>query len=348
MQETKYGPETLGIITTYRCVAECKECCFECNTHSPEKLSFDQIKKVIDDAAAVGSVKLVVWTGGECTLLGKELIKGISYAYSKGLPSRIVSNGWWARTPKIAKKKVKELIDAGLRELNISTGDNHQEFIKADTAILAAVTGAELGIISVLSIERTKYAKFTPETLIQNPVYKKFVYKNINIDKLRVINPVWISFHQDTQYQYDKQDFDSGELNEGCNNIMTFIGVEPSGNYIGCCGLTMRYIKSMKLGDSKKKTLETAYYQEYNDFMKRWIFVDGPLKIMKKVHDWDNSIRVPAFPHSCHYCALVFNDLKIQETIIKNYKDIEKQINADFVSKIDWCRLKAEKNTVNF
>lgn len=140
---------------------------------------------------------MIAWTGGECTLLGDDLINGISYAKGKGILSRIVSNGWWATSDEKALTLLKKLKEAGLDEVNISTGDNHQEFVQEDIAIRAAVTAAKLGISTVISIEKRGNAKFKKEDVFKNRIFQEFVDENINTELLKIIDPVWVSSHSD-------------------------------------------------------------------------------------------------------------------------------------------------------
>lgn len=341
--ETFYSPEFISIITTYKCTAACKECCFECSPREKDSLSFSQICKIIDDAVDMKSVKFVVWTGGECTLLGDTLFKGVEYAKSKGLPSRIVSNGWWAKDCESAKKYLTKMISSGVVELNISTGDNHQEFVSEDTAILAATCGARLGITSVLSIEKHNTAKFNPEKLKENKIYRRFIRDNININNFSVINPIWISLHKDTEYNYSHQEINHPDLKKGCNNIFTFLGVAPNGTQVGCCGLTMRYISAMNLGNINNVSLSAGFYTQFKDFLKRWIFVSGPLTILKQVKEWAPEICIPEFAHSCAYCAYLYNNEAIKSVIIDNYSKIQEKIDTEFYSKIEFYKLKNMK-----
>lgn len=343
-----YGPDCLSIITTYQCSAECQECCFECGPDEHSKLSLSQIKLAIDSAVKMKTIRFIVWTGGECSLLGNDLVEAISYANIRGLPSRIVSNGWWATSESSANKLLRKWINAGLIELNISTGDNHQEFVSANTAILAATTAAKLGISSVISVEKTDHSRFSPEDLIQNSIYKKFVDAGINVEKLQIINPVWVSFHKDTKYNYSETELESPALSAGCDNIFTFIGVNPDGNQIGCCGLTMRYIGSISLGNIQNVSIEQAYYSQYNDFLKRWIFVEGALTILEQVKKWDNSVQIPRFPHNCHYCAYLFNSQKVRKIIVANYKEVQARVDKNFQEKINWYKLKAAKGILEY
>lgn len=348
MKSQSHVPDCLCVITTYRCNAECRECCFECGPSSVERLNLEDIKRVIDNATRFKSIKYIVWTGGECTLLGSDLVKGIQYAKEKGFPSRIVSNGVWAKTKTIAEEKLSTLIKAGLAELNISTGDNHQEFVDANLAILAAVTAARMGISSVISVEKTKQSKFNLDSLKNNEIYREFMDMGINTDKLKVINPVWVSFHQDTCYSYKDEDLDNSQLDRGCNNIFDFTGVDPNGNYIGCCGLTVRYIPSMNLGNVKDIDMVEAYSKQYNDFLKRWLFIEGPKRIIERAHEWNPEIEIPRFPHFCLYCSYLYNNEQIRCEILKNYKKIANDINKRFEDKIKWEKLRIKNGVVRY
>ena len=49
------------------------------------------------------SIKVVVFTGGECTLLKDDLISAICFCTNLGLKTRIVSNGHWGKSLETAQ-----------------------------------------------------------------------------------------------------------------------------------------------------------------------------------------------------------------------------------------------------
>ena len=121
------APSTLTILPTYKCTAQCKECCFECSPDLRGRLSLEQILRRIDKAhAAFPFLKLVCFSGGECFTIGKDLDTAIAYAHGLALFTRCVSNGYWGSSLQAARKRVNPLAEAGLTELNLSTGDEHQ------------------------------------------------------------------------------------------------------------------------------------------------------------------------------------------------------------------------------
>ncbi|MEM4326361.1 MAG: hypothetical protein QXU40_03600 [Candidatus Pacearchaeota archaeon] len=60
------------------------------------------------------TIKLLVFTGGECFLLGKKLVDAVRFASSLGLDTRCVTNGFWATSLQRASEWAKRLKEAGL------------------------------------------------------------------------------------------------------------------------------------------------------------------------------------------------------------------------------------------
>lgn len=123
-------PRMLTFITTYKCGAVCDHCLMSCTPNNSDRLTLPQMRQFIDSfaEACVGS-SVVVFTGGECTLLGDDLLEAIAYANSLGLFTRIVTNAWWAKSERDAETFLNELKSCGLDEINISCDDFHAEYI---------------------------------------------------------------------------------------------------------------------------------------------------------------------------------------------------------------------------
>ena len=129
-------PTSLTLITTYRCTAACAQCCFGGNPQEKSSLSVDEIRKHIKQASkTLPSLKLVVFTGGECFLLGEGLARAVATASECGFASRCVTNGYWAVSKDSAAGKMALLKKAGLTEINFSTGDEHQKFVSFERIV---------------------------------------------------------------------------------------------------------------------------------------------------------------------------------------------------------------------
>ena len=139
------GPTSLTVLATYKCTAACKECCFECSPKLTQRLSLPEIHQAIDQASAFASLRLVVFSGGECFLLGKELVSAVGYAHNKGLLVRCVTNGYWSTSSHAALLRLRPLQQAGLTELNLSTGDDHQAFVPFDRVVKGSNYSCRIG-----------------------------------------------------------------------------------------------------------------------------------------------------------------------------------------------------------
>src|SRR5215467_5147235 len=111
----------LSIMPTLRCTAACAHCGTHSSPKVRTKLDRSALFKAIEEAAEI-KYAAVVFTGGEPLLEWDLTVAGIRHAAKLGLRTRIVSNGFWARTDDRAKSAICELMDAGLDELNLSTG----------------------------------------------------------------------------------------------------------------------------------------------------------------------------------------------------------------------------------
>src|SRR5262245_49705051 len=120
-RSTHIGPRLLTILATYRCTAACEHCCFDSNPFIQKRLALNDILRFIDDASQFRSLEGVVFSGGECFLLGDDLVKSVQHAARRNLFTRCVTNGYWAKSLSIGRNRLADLKEVGLTELNIST-----------------------------------------------------------------------------------------------------------------------------------------------------------------------------------------------------------------------------------
>lgn len=117
----------LEIVVTSSCNIKCRHCIYDCQSTSSEKLSKSVIKDLIKQAAKLKNIRSIVFTGGEAFLEYETLVESVALCTELGLESSVVTNGFWARNPHVARQKLKRL--NGLRVLNVSTDSFHQEFV---------------------------------------------------------------------------------------------------------------------------------------------------------------------------------------------------------------------------
>ena len=315
-------PKIITIVTTYKCTAACRECCFQCSPKINVRLTYEEINRFITTAVREfkDSIQLCVFTGGECTLLGEDLFKSIKLAKSMGLMTRIVTNGFWARTEKTAKKMVLKLKEAGLDEINYSTGDNHLEWIDFNTIKNAVLASCSEDITTLVSIETFNGARFDYNSFISD----KMILNLIENSKLQVVNASWIPMKNEELLKTYERELDDKYNYKGCDSLLAFLGLNPFNEVISCCGITMEYIESMKLGKISKDNLRDLHYNQFNDFLKIWIFTEGPEKILYFASDKNEKLKkyTKNIVHSCQACAYIYNSKDVQKTLLEHYKEV--------------------------
>lgn len=310
-----------AIITTDKCTAACEECCFLCNPNNKNMLTFSQIKNFIDELKnTISSVQLIVFTGGEATLLGKTLIDAISYASTRGLRTRIVTNGWWAKNEKSAKRMIDKLLIAGLSEINFSTGDNHQEWIDLDTIINGCVASTERNLLTVVSVEAFDNAKFTMSDFFENSRIKAIYDKLEDKQDFQILSSPWVSIHKSKDFTHKSVVVDS--TIEGCETILNYIGLDEQGKISACCGLTQKEIPAMNLSNLYPNlSIKEMIEEQTLDLLKIWIWVDGPKYIYDTIIEFDSDlVDNKTFIHTCEYCSEIYRNKQLQGAIL-NYLD---------------------------
>jgi MoaA/NifB/PqqE/SkfB family radical SAM enzyme len=147
------APRALALITTRRCTAACDHCCFGCSPRAQDAIPISRLHELIDEAARVPSIRQIGFTGGECFLLGRDLVALVSRAHGHGFATRAISNGYWATSDAAARARIAPLRAAGLDQLMLSTGSFHQRFVPVERIGLAARAAAESGISTRITLE---------------------------------------------------------------------------------------------------------------------------------------------------------------------------------------------------
>lgn len=321
-------PTILSIITTYKCTSSCNNCCFQCTPSRSEFLAIDEIKKYIKEAIdTYDTIKLVVFTGGECFLYKEQLPLLVEFASKLGLKTRIVTNGYWANTYEIAYQKINNLVSVGLNEINFSTGDDHLEYVPFNVIKNAIIASIANGLAPLVNIESAEEKKFTSKNLLNDSELKKFIEQG----KLHIINGIWIPMKNEKKQNISSVDrsvllkgSNKFSLTEQrCTNLFTTITIDPNHRMTACCGLTSKYIKFLDLGSLKKYSIKFLYEKQFGDFLKIWISTEGPHKIMGFISKhFSNSKFEYEKMHPCQVCAMIFNNSEYLTFLRSQYKQV--------------------------
>lgn len=296
-------PNILTIAPTHKCTASCKECCFGCTPKIDYIMSSERIIEYIDDSLReYPEIKVIVFTGGECFLMGDELTTVVAHAASYNTITRVVTNGYWAYSYEAAVERLKKLVEANLTEINFSTGDCHQEFVKFDNIVNGILAAYDLGIKTIcISVESPPYAEFTSKQIKEHVKLAPIIEEGVLI----CLDAAWMTFKteeetRDGQYIYQKQ-------YKPCHNIYNNITINPYSQMLACCGLTVEYNEYLKLGSLEKHGIRELYESQFNDLFKLWLYTDGPEYIYDKVLE-ERHVRRKSLSHECAYCIELIKD----------------------------------------
>lgn len=316
---------TLVFLPTYRCSAACKDCCFGSNPRVQGEIPIENILKYIDQAAATKTIKLIVFSGGEPFLLGEKLDTAIEYAYNKGLLTRIVTNSYWAYSEDGAYKRLKQLKDKGLTELNSSTGDFHQEFVPVRRVVNASLAAIRLNIMMCVMVESRLGREFTHTKMFSDERLVNILKDPEKTKLFKIVDSPWMgnydseSIDAEQPYLLNRQNL---HLRKGCTSVLSTLVVTPYEKLGSCCGLPREQIPELNAGDLNENTIIDLYEKALEDFVKIWLHVEGPEHILawaaKKDPsiDWENK-----YAHQCDACRAIYHDPKVRNVIKKHYEE---------------------------
>jgi len=132
------APEVLAIMLTRRCDIACGHCSVVSGPDVRDEPDAQQLLAAVRDAAAAG-VRLLQLTGGEPMLREEIALAMVREASRLGIGTAMTTNGSWGATPDDARRRLRALVDAGLRHLTVSYDRWHE---------------AELGFAPVLNVAR--------------------------------------------------------------------------------------------------------------------------------------------------------------------------------------------------
>ena len=288
----------------------------------------EEMKDLIQQAAELGAYN-VVFTGGEPTLLGKDLITLLKFIRNETsiASTRMVTNGKWATTYERAHRLLKEWQEAGLVELNVSCGEYHQEFVPVERVAHAFNAARDLGYPTVLLAgEFLKEGKgnFSPQ------VFKSAIGEELLPPDL--MSPYVSECHGLTcgaamNYGRGKTYLDENELHyydekaiqNTCADVLTAITVHPNGNTTACCGIMMRDESLLNIGNWRQQRLRAIMEAAHHDLILNWIRYVG-LKDMKSwLQEKDPTLSFKdKYISICDLCAEMVYSKRCQELLIRH------------------------------
>ena len=301
---------TLSLQPTQQCNAACEHCGTFSSPTTRTKLKKDVALDAIRQAADCNFTH-VAFSGGEPTLTGRWLLEAIALATALGLKTQIVTNGWWAKTRTAAERRLRNLVDAGLNEIDFSTGDQHAKYVPVERVVRGACISVEINLPATIIVELVQERTITKQVLEKSQevseIRAKFPDRQLNI-----FQSPWMSLDPS-----DVQSYPDGVLANrenlgsrgGCDDVIQTMTVSPDGMISACCGIGMRLIPELQLGSAYDVTFEEAVSNAENNPILWRLRNVGPEALLELASRKDASIVWEnMYAHRCQACIRLFTD----------------------------------------
>lgn len=333
---------TLSMQVTYQCNIECKHCGPYCGPKEKDWMTLDEMKDLISQAGELGALN-VVFTGGEPTLLGKNLPALLRFIRDETPigSTRLVTNAKWATSYLRAHRLLKEWQEAGLVELNISCGEYHQEFVPIADVVTAFRAARDLDYKTVLMVgEFLQEGKgnFTPQDF-KDALGEELMTPELMSPYISEIHGFScgsaMNYGRGEQYlkPEDLVFTEEDQIASICSDVLSAITVHPNGNTTACCGIMMRDESLLNLGNWRENRLRTLVEAGNNDIILNWIGYVG-LKDMKKwLKEKDPTLNFrDQYINICDLCAEIVYNKRCQEILIEHGHERADDIIANRVA----------------
>jgi hypothetical protein len=187
---------------------------------------------------------------------------------------------------------------------------------------------------TAIMVEIQKERKVTAATILRDPRLEAEL-SGQQSKYLRIIESPWMPMSLETQVP-QITDLYLNRTNvcnkRGCDSVLTTIVATPNGRMGLCCGLTRELIPELNVEINPDSSIREIYRIASYDFLKIWLFVEGPERILAWAATKDSTIEWEnKYAHHCHACLALFKDKKVRNVIEKYYKEKVKEVLLRYI-----------------
>jgi hypothetical protein len=330
----------LTVLTTNNCTAACAHCCMSSEPRRTGQLTFDQIRRYVDEALEAAPLQLLIFAGGEPLLLGPHLYRSLEHAAERGLATRLVTNASWAVTPSRAQRVARRLFEAGLTELNISIDDYHLPYVSPMRVKHAFDAARCLPFLAVVLIHavgpQTRFNGEDLDQLIGESLPRLYTEEGVRCPTepgpdrpfLAVSNTTAQAvgraatamadgeFYIDTAWERRAREIG------GCPWAVRSPAISPDGHLVSCCGFEATGNEILDIGDLAEAAVGALLDRADDSLALNAIATVGPYRIMDHLRVVEPDLPF-AKAHSgiCAVCQDLVSNPSIRDAFIQHLPD---------------------------
>jgi hypothetical protein len=361
-------PHSVTVLTTDRCTAECRHCCMNSSPSRTNTLTYEQMAQSLGQLFEGYRMSVVVFAGGEPTLLGDDLLKAIRFCKDHGVITRIVSNSYWATSPEAALEKCQELRAAGLDELNLSMDDYHEPYVPLERVrwayqaalqvdFSAIVIANACGPQSVLSPEFLE-AEFG---MSKTPIQRRFdvdgrssnysreedgrviLMSNGNVQRLGR-GAEFIALDECNTDTLENHVDQIG----GCPHAVRSLAISPGNHLVSCCGFELHGNPILDFGDLDHASAGSLLDKADDDLLVNMISMVGPPKIKQILEGLcPDEISFPKTNYQS-YCEVCNDLVGIEKNRLALYKYQSMFVDSILKARAEQEALPADKRSTHY
>ena len=302
-----FEPILITINPTSVCTAACRHCCMESGPDRTEQLTAEQLTTILLEIfQELPQLEVIVFSGGESTLLGETQLDAIRLCKEHGVMTRLVTNAYWARSLEQARTTLRELRDAGLDEVNFSTDDYHLPFISLQKVRYAFEAAMEMDFQSVVIA-----SCYGPETWLtpnlldlefkSGPQGMRRRFQENGVPNELSPQPgetfVLLSNNPVSRIGRGRYRMQSSETTQapiplyqarprGCWHALRRTSISSSGRYLACCGFNTEHNPILDYGVLGQEPLAVLLDRADDDLVSNMIALLGPPVIKEMLERW--------------------------------------------------------------
>lgn len=145
----------IHFLLTYTCNMECDHCFVYSGPNAKGTFTLDQIRKVLDEVARIGTIEWVYFEGGEPFIFYPLMVEGIRLSRDMGFKAGIVTNAYWATSEEDAELWLRPFHKLKVADLSLSDDLFHHEDEKDNPAKRTLNAARRLGMpVKSICIEK--------------------------------------------------------------------------------------------------------------------------------------------------------------------------------------------------
>jgi radical SAM protein with 4Fe4S-binding SPASM domain len=305
--------EGLGLYVTMQCQAACGHCGVWSGPDRKEHMALPQARSYIEQLAALGSAKVVVFVGGEPLIHLEQVCELITLTRSFGITAQVSTNAFWASSEDRAKRTMEKLVAAGLNHLALSADTYHTEFIDPRNVGRAFAAARGMGVVRKLQVISSQVNSETDQLFASTGIDPAEVIDH-SIFKMNRYNPNFDATRSIVLCRHAVAPFGRGAFLRGhaameslaaledvpCFMAMRFPIVYPNGDLYTCC-CTAGFYKEYRVGNLEQEPLSELNRRMNENVVFEAISKVGPVALAKAVCKQGTKIG-DGFSNPCHAC----------------------------------------------